>query len=90
MVKQVFSLFDSKANAYIQPFFMAQKGQALRALDSIVNNPQTEVNKYPADFALYKLGEFDDVSGQLVSLKVPEFIANAIEFVKEKELAAAN
>lgn len=84
MVKQVFSVFDKKAKAYTQPFFMNQKGEALRAFDGIVADKQTQIAKYPEDFALYKLGEFDDVSGLLSSLNEPEFIAHAVDFVKEE------
>lgn len=82
MEKQVFSLHDEKANAYTQPFFMDQKGQALRALDGIVNSPDSNVNKYPQDFKLYKLGTFNDWDGVLTSLATPELIANATDFVK--------
>jgi len=82
MVKQIFSLHDDKALAFTQPFFMDTVGQATRALDGIVNSPETNVNKYPKDFKLYKLGTFDDNSGKLTSLDVPEFIAEANEFLK--------
>lgn len=84
MQLQVFSLFDSKAKAYTQPYFMPQKGQALRSLDGIVNNPQTEVYKYPDDFKLYKLADYDNLSGKFIPLQEPEFIANAVEFKKEE------
>lgn len=85
MIMQMFSIFDVKAKAYTQPFFMPQKGQALRDFDGVVNNEQTPVNKYPEDFSLYKLGEFDNISGKVVSLNQPEFLANAVDFVKKEK-----
>lgn len=85
MEKQIFSLFDKKACAYTQPFFYHQVGQAVRALDGIVNNKETNVNKYPEDFALYKLGTYNDNSGKIVSLNEPEFLNNAVDFLKIKE-----
>lgn len=85
MEKQVFSLYDEKAVAFTQPFFMHQKGQALRSLDGLVNSKDTQVNQYPGDFKLYKLGVFDDVSGKITSLSEPEFVAHASDFLKNEK-----
>lgn len=85
MEKTIFSLHDIKAKAFTLPFFMDQKGQALRALDGIVNDENTQVHKYPEDFKLYKLGTFDDNSGLVCSLSTPEFLVDATDFVKTKE-----
>lgn len=35
----------------------------------------------PADFELYKLGEFDDKSGKISTLEVPELIATGQEMI---------
>ncbi len=85
MEKLVFSLHDEKANAYTQPFFLNQVGEALRALDQIVNSPDTNVNKYPEDFKLYQLGTFNDWDGTLTSLPTPQLVGNATDFKKQKE-----
>lgn len=79
----MFSIFDVVAKIYSQPFFMPTTGQALRAFGDEVNNPQSTINKHPADFRLFKLGDFDDNSGVIVS-KNAEFLANAVDFVPPK------
>jgi len=82
MQLNVYSVRDVKGNCFARPFFMARHELALRAFDSIVNNPETDIAKWPADFSLFYLGTFDDVSGVFVSLTAPEFLATAVSFKK--------
>lgn len=84
MTKKIYSLKDEKAEAFSQPFFMDTDGQALRALDGIVNNPETQVNRYPQDFTLYRLGTYDEKTGRLESRETPKLLASATDFVKHE------
>lgn len=79
---QIFSVFDKKAVAYLQPFYYQQKGQAIRAFEDSVNNPETAFNKHPEDFSLYLLGEFDDTTGEITSKK-PLHIDEALTLIKK-------
>lgn len=60
---KAFAIFDSQALVYNTPFFFGQDGQALRAVSDLVNDPQSSVSKHPADYTLYRVGEFDDQKG---------------------------
>lgn len=82
MTLKIYSLFDEKAKMYSQPFYMAHDGLALRAFGDLVGDPKTTPGKYPVDFTLWKLGEFDDNSGIFCTVK-PEYLAKAVDFVKE-------
>jgi len=53
MIMKMFSCYDSKAEAYMQPFFMNAKGQALRAFADLVNDGQSQFSKHPEDFVLF-------------------------------------
>lgn len=77
---KVYALFDEKSQSYGTPFFQLADGQASRSLQELVNDPQSLVAKYPEDFALYKLGEFDERTGMLNALNVVEFICRASAF----------
>lgn len=79
----IFTIFDKKAVAYNQPFYYHQKGQALRALEDNVNQNDSPISKHPEDYALYKIGEFDDLSGEIHATK-PEFIEEALNLKKLK------
>lgn len=84
MKLNVYSIFDVKAQCYSNPFFMPHNGQALRAFSDLVCDEKSSINKHPEDYILYRLAEYDDVSGVFVGLKGPEFIANAVDFIAKK------
>jgi hypothetical protein len=60
MLMKVFSIYDSKAEAYLRPFYDITRGSAIRAVSEAVNDKTTSFAKYPGDFCLFELGEFDD------------------------------
>lgn len=60
--------------------FFSHVGEAIRSFSDLVSDPQTVLAKHPEDFKLYSLGSYDDVSGRLVPLDVPGFVANATDF----------
>lgn len=76
-----FSVFDIKAKVFCMPFFVHNVNLALRSFGDAVLDNSTGISKHPEDYHLYKLGEFDDDSGKLLSLEVPEFVAHAIDFL---------
>lgn len=81
---KIYSVYDCKAEAYMQPFFMATKGLAIRGFEQLVNDPKTTVNKHPEDFTLFEIGEFDDTSGQITGFNIHSSVIKAIELVKSE------
>lgn len=77
----IFSVFDKKAVAYLAPFYFPQKGQAIRAFEDSINDPQSTFNKHPEDYALFELGQFDDTSGVITS-KNPIHVEEALNLKK--------
>lgn len=90
MKLKVFSIFDDKAKAFVNPFFMPHNGLALRALSDVVQDKNTNISRHPGDFSLYILAEFDDNSGEFVSLERPEFLARALDYVEPERKAVEN
>lgn len=72
MKLNAYSLLDMKAGAFAVPFFMHHDAQAIRAVIELGQDMSTTVGRYPSDFALCRVGGFDDQSGGLVPLPVPE------------------
>lgn len=60
---KVFSIYDGKAQAFAAPFFMPTIGMAVRAFTELVNDKASTVNRYPSDFTLFQVGEFDEQKG---------------------------
>lgn len=83
MKQKVYSIFDEKAQAYMRPFYFNHHGEALRAFQSSCSEKDGNLSKFPGDFKIYCLGEFEPISGKFTSYKEPIFLANATDYVKE-------
>ena len=87
MKLKLFACHDSKAGAFMQPFFFQATGQAIRAFSDTVNDPKTQLNRHPADFTLFELGTFDDQTGEVETIK-PLNLGVALSFLNlERETA---
>lgn len=84
MINQVFSIRDTKANAYLTPFFMVNEAMAIRAITDLVNDPDHSFCKHSEDYALYSLGVYDDATGKLEVLDAPLHVVNAVELKSEE------
>lgn len=60
MKLKAFVIYDSKVESYQQPHFMKTEGQMRRAVYQAFKDQNTDLAKYPEDFIMYYIGEFDD------------------------------
>lgn len=65
MIHLMFGIKDLKAEAFLPIFPSSTVGMAKRVFMEHVNNPESQFNKYPEDFVLFEIGEFDDSTGIL-------------------------
>lgn len=63
MKTKIYAVYDSKAEAYMQPFFMQSRGIAMRSWEDIANDEKSQICKTPGDFTLFELGEWDEQTG---------------------------
>lgn len=63
MILQVYSVLDAKVGAYLVPIYMRSRGEAIRAFTGTCQNKESDFARFPEDYALYFLGEFDDSQG---------------------------
>lgn len=87
MTLKVFSIFDIKAGAYLQPFFMATTGQALRAFTDSVNDKQSQFHKHPGDYTLFELGSYDDSVGKFKNLDALKPLGTAQEMKYDETIS---
>lgn len=74
----MYTVFDTAASAYLQPFFTTSTGLAIRSFQDAINDPNHQFSKHYTDYVLYLLGEFDDVNASFV-VRDPVKIASGIE-----------
>lgn len=65
MMMRIFSVYDSKANSYMLPFFIQNAPMAIRSFANAANDPATDIGKFPTDFTLFEIGTYDDQGGLL-------------------------
>lgn len=68
---KIFSLLDLKAGSYLTPFIDATTVGALRGFELAVNEGKSTVAKFPDDFCLMELGEFDQQTGKFALHESP-------------------
>jgi len=81
MIHNMFAIHDSKAKAYLPPFVMPEKGQAIRVFSDCINSDDHQFSKHPADYTLMHIATFDDSIGIVTSCELTESMANGLELV---------
>jgi len=87
MNNDIFAIRDLKIGAYKSPFVARNAGDATRMLQGAVRAGNSQLSEYPQDFELYYIGTFNDLSGQLDSVK-PEFVCSALSLVAPSAISS--
>lgn len=84
-MKPIYAVKDLATQAFGNPFTTRAQGEAMRSfIDEANNDPQkSAIAQHPEDYELYKLGEYDDDTGQITAME-PELIARAKDLITAK------
>ena len=85
MNTMVFTVRDTKAGAYLNPFFMPNEQVAIRSMDHCLRDPNHGFALSPEDYALYILGEYDDSTGKFTLLDAPQHMLNLIDLANASD-----
>lgn len=81
MQYKMYSIKDAKAELFGTPFCKLTPGLAEREFQQLVSDPSTPISKYPQDFDLWYVGDYDDNSGKITPRDTPEHIIKAIQLL---------
>lgn len=81
MKQGIYTVFDSKVEAYLQPFFARTHGEAIRSFETAVSQPDHQFHRHAEDYALFYVGGFDDESGVLEPVLAPLHLSSAHHIV---------
>lgn len=79
MLIKAYSIRDAKADSFSAPFYKNTHGQAERDFQELTKDENSFICKYPEDYDLYYVGQFDVTSGKLETLDTPQHIVKAIQ-----------
>lgn len=81
--KKLYGILDKKVGFDGTPFLMPNRAVAIRAFVEECKKTDTSLYKYPEDYALVELGEFEIETGKIKANI--ETVAEAADFVIKKE-----
>jgi hypothetical protein len=73
----IYSIKDSKAGTFSQPFYSVNHSTAIRSFNASIQDPTNPLSNYPNDFSLYHLGTWEDREAT-ITLNNVEFVADAV------------
>lgn len=89
MELNIYTIYDQKAKAYLQPFFLTSDGQAIRMfMDNINSKDENTISNHPADYTLFKIGHYNDHDGHIESLP-PRPMGNGLEYMTDNSPISA-
>lgn len=83
-IKNMYAIYDEKAELYNTPFPLATDGLAKRSFEDACRDTRTDLYKYPGDFTLYCIATWDDDIGQFENIIPARFIAKNVRAVEER------
>lgn len=63
---RIYTVRDSKVEAYLQPFYAVNDAVAVRMIKDTANDPTTIFHKHPLDFTLLFIGIFEESTGEII------------------------
>lgn len=80
MIYDCFAIHDEKAEAFLPPFILPNEAMAKRVFADCINSDTHQFGQNPADYTLFRLGQFDDNSGQFLLERAKQSLGNGVEF----------
>ena len=78
---KIFTIRDSKASCYDSRLLVQRTtSEGLRTFQTLVQDANTMVGKYPEDFSFFELGEFDEISAKFKLHPSPVNLGLAAQF----------
>lgn len=87
MKQIVCAILDRKAKSFGAPMLFANADVAVRMATTLLsqNGGQSDLEKYPADFDLYWIGEYDSGLGVIAGIETPQFMFTFGNLVATRE-----
>lgn len=73
----IFAAKDMKAGLFLQPNIQRSVSDALRSWEIVANEGESMISKFPHDYRLYHLAEFNDETGEIRVLTPPADLGSA-------------
>lgn len=76
---KIFTVYDSKAEAHLDPFVARTAGEAIRRFAMAANTTDHNFYKHAADFTLFEIGTWEDRTGVITKHEAKINLGTALE-----------
>lgn len=83
MKHKVYTVYDSKAEVYMQPIYFRADGEATRAFKASIKSQGHQFANNPADYTLFRIAEYDDDKAQFMAYDAFVNLGNGAQFVED-------
>lgn len=87
---RMYSIFDQKAEVFLQPVFFRAHGEAMRQLETELRNPESMMGAHPEDFVLFHVADFDVDTGVLSVVEPPLVLSRASDLIPRQNGSEAD
>ena len=81
-----YAVYDMKAAAFMNPFFMPTDGMAIRSFTKAAIEDGHDFQLYGGDYTLFRIGSWDPVRGELVTQEPHDNLGTALMLASAYEL----
>lgn len=86
MIINMYAVYDLKARAFMSPFQNLNDSQAIRGFSEACFNPEVPFSKYPQDYSLFKIGQYDDELGSFINQEpAPVPVISAVAAIQQAQ-----
>lgn len=82
---EMFTVYDSAARRYLDPFCAPTIEVAIRLFRELANKPDHAFGKFPGDYELRHIGSFDAEAGILIAADPTHSLGVALTYVNRLE-----
>ncbi len=82
MKLNAYTIYDVASGTYMRPYFSTADGEAMRGFKDIATDATHSVGKHPEDYTLYRVGSFNDTTGQMAGEEL-EKLTTGLECVAQ-------
>ncbi len=82
MTEKVFTVYDSKIEAFLPPWHARTSGEAIRQFTDAAMDTKTQFSRHPSDFTLFEIGSFDNLTGTFTNLKAHASLGTALQLIE--------
>lgn len=79
---RIYAIYDSKAAYFQAPFYERNNATAIRAFMQAARE-KGPYNSFAADYTLFCIGEYDDLSGKITGRDSYENLGTALQYLED-------